>query len=204
MDVRDALRARRMTRAFDGTALDEDEVVELCTEALRAPTAGNVRGVELVVLAGRDGTRRYLEAATDPEWRATSTRALGFAGAGAAVVVVCDPSAYADRYGEDDKAGDGLDDVDRWPVPYWHADAAFATMALLLLAEDQGIAACFLGAFRHDREVLRLVRAPERFELFGAVLLGQAADVQSPSASLARPGPSRAARVRRGRFPSTA
>lgn len=204
MEVRDALRGRRMTRAFDGTSLSEDEVVELCTESLRAPTAGNTRGVELVVLAGRDGARRYLEAATDPQWRSTSTRARGFAGAGAAVVVVCDPTAYAARYAEEDKEGDGLDDVDRWPVPYWHADAAFATMALLLLAEDEAMGACFLGAFRHDRDVLRLVRAPARFELFGAVLLGGAADVQAPSASLARPGPSRASRVRRGRFPATA
>jgi nitroreductase len=200
MDVRDALRRRRMTRAFDGTELDEALLVELCTEALRAPTAGHVRGVQTVVLPRRAGVHDYLEAATDAEWRASSPRARGLAGAGGAVVVVCEPGAYAARYSDDDKAASGLGDLEQWPLPYWHADAAFATMSLLLLAEDAGLAACFLGAFRRRREVLALVNAPASVELFGAVLLGHAAATQVPSGSLLREGPARHERVLRRRF----
>ena len=120
--------------------------------------------------------------------------------AGGVVVIVCEPGAYTRRYAEEDKAASGLDDRNAWPVPYWHADAAFATMALLLLVEEEGLSACFLGAFRRHHEVLALVGAPDGFELFGAVLVGRAAATQPRSASLERPGPSRAERVVRRRF----
>jgi nitroreductase len=200
MDVHDALRRRRMTRAFDGSELGEERIAELCGDALRAPTAGHARGVEMVVLAGAEGVDRYLHAATDEDWRAGSARVEGLARAGGAVVVVCDPGAYALRYAAPDKAGSGLEDTTAWPVPYWYGDAAFATMALLLLAEEDGLAACFLGAFRHEAAVLATLGAPSGRRLFGAVLLGHAASAQSRSGSLDRDGPSRAARVVRGGF----
>jgi nitroreductase len=176
MNVRDALRGHRMTRAFDGTELVEAQLVGLCEDALRAPTAGHSRGVDAIVLAGTSGVRRYLH-------------------------VVCDPGAYASRYAAPDKVGSGLDDVAAWPVPYWFGDAAFATMALLLLAEEAGLAGCFLGAFRNEPDVLADVGAPRGRRLFGAVLLGHAASVQSRSSSLDRDGPSRADRVVRGGYP---
>jgi nitroreductase len=201
MNVRDALRGHRMTRAFDGTELVEAQLVGLCEDALRAPTAGHSRGVDAIVLAGTAGVRRYLHVATDPTWRAGSTKAEGLGRAGGAVLVVCEPSAYASRYAAPDKVGSGLDDVAAWPVPYWFGDAAFATMALLLLAEEAGLAGCFLGAFRNEPDVLADVGAPRGRRLFGAVLLGHAASVQSRSSSLDRDGPSRADRVVRGGYP---
>jgi nitroreductase len=201
MDVRDAMRRRRMTRSFDGTELHEDRIAGLCDDALRAPTAGHARGVEAVVLAGSEGARRYLRAATDAGWRAGSARAEGFERAGGAVVVVCDPGAYLARYTAPDKAGSGLADATAWPVPYWFGDAAFATMALLLLAEEDGLAACFLGAFRREAAVLTELGAPSGRRLFGAVLLGHASSAQARSSSLDRDGPSRAARVVRRGFP---
>ena len=116
------------------------------------------------------------------------------------MVIVCMPGAYATRYAEHDKAASGLGDLDAWPLPYWHTDAAFATMSLLLLAEDSGLSACFLGAFRHRSEVLALVNATSGTELFGAVLLGLAAPTPAPSASLRRQGPTREERVVRRHF----
>jgi nitroreductase len=200
MDVHDALRRRRMTRAFDGTELEEGRLAALSAEALRAPTAGHARGVEAVVLAGARGVRRYLEAATVPEWRASNPRATGLAAAGGAVLFVCEPAAYAARYAAVDKVGSGLGDAASWPVPYWYGDAAFATMALLLLAEDDGLAACFLGAFRREADVLATVHAPPGRRLFGAVLLGHAAATQVRARSLDREGPTRHDRVVRERF----
>ncbi len=200
MDVREAVRRRRMTRSFDGTELGEDRIAALCDDALRSPTAGHARGVETVVLAGRAGVHRYLDAATDPAWRADAPRSEGFGRAGGVVVVVCEPGAYLARYAMADKADSGLSDLSAWPVPYWFGDAAFATMALLLLAEEDGLAACFLGAFRREDAVLAALGAPSGRRLFGAVLLGAAANDQRRSTSLDRTGPSRAARVVRGGF----
>ena len=55
------------------------------------------------------------------------------------------PQDYLARYGETDKTGSGLDRADGWPVPYWHTDAAMATMALLLLVEESGLAGDDVG-----------------------------------------------------------
>jgi nitroreductase len=200
VDVIEALRRRRMTRTFDGTELDGDAVVALCLEAARSPTAGHSRGVDAVVLAGRAGVARYLDAASDLEWRKRSDRFAGFSAAGAAVIVTCDPATYVDRYSADDKATSGLGDVERWPVPYWYTDAAFFTMSLLLLAEEAGFDGAFLGAFRHEAAVLGAVGAPGGTRLFGAVLLGHGAEEQRPSGSVARRGPTRSERVHRDRF----
>jgi nitroreductase len=201
VDVGDALRARRMSRSFDGTEVAEPRLAGLCEAALRAPTAGHARGVELVVLAGRAGVARYLEAATDEQWRATAPAAAGLARAGGCVLAVCDPAAYAARYAEPDKRGSGLDDPSAWPVPYWYGDAAFATMSLLLLCEAERLDACFLGAFRNEGAVLAAVGAPDGRRLFGAVLVGRADGAGARAASLDRAGPTRADRVVRGAYP---
>jgi nitroreductase len=189
-----------MVRAFDGTELDEDELAAMCADALFAPTAGHSRGIEAVVLAGGSGSARYLEAATDADWRERSPRAPGLARAGGAVLVVCSPATYAARYAEGDKSSSGLGDEGAWPVPYWYGDAGAFTMALLLVAEERGRAACFLGAFRNTDRVLREVGAPPDRRLYGAVLLGMADGTEVRAASLARPGTTRDERVVRGRF----
>jgi nitroreductase len=73
-------------------------------------------------------------------------------------------------------------------------------MSVLLGAVDLGLGACFLGNFRGERAVLDALGVPDEWRLFGAVLLGHPAAEDRPSASLTRPGLSRAARLHRGRW----
>ena len=137
-----------MTRSFDGTPVDTAWLEDLCASALWAPTAGNSAGVRLNVV-GPEHVASYLEVATDASWRDSSRRYSGLARAGAVVLVTTRPGDYLDRYAEPDKAASGLGDVDAWPLPYWHADAAMATMALLLLLEESDWQATLWGSFRH-------------------------------------------------------
>lgn len=184
-----------MVRSFDGTPVDPDWLDDVAAQALWAPTAGNAAGVRMhTVPAALIGA--YLGVATDPEWRDRSRRSAGLARAGGAVIVTSRPQDYLARYGEPDKASSGLDRRDAWEVPYWHADAAMATMALLLLVEEAGLSATLWGNFRHAPAVLAWIGAPDE-ELFASVLIGTADGADPPSASLARPVPRRAARVRR-------
>lgn len=185
-----------MRRSFTGEPVDAVELSSLAAEALRSPTAGNSRGIELGILDGAEAVAAYLDASTDAEWRARSARLEGLRRAGAAVLVLADPSAYVERYAEADKARSGLGaGTGQWPVPYWVGDAGSATMALLLLLEEAGLAACFLGAFRQADEVMEACGCPEGRLLYGCVLVGRADGGDHRSASLDRPGPSRAARV---------
>ena len=184
-----------MTRSFSGAALDHDLLDDLCASALWAPTAGNSAGVRMTTTTG-EGVARFLETATDPEWRATSPRATGISRAGGVVVVTSRPQDYLTRYGEPDKRGAGLDEESGWAVPYWHTDAAMATMALLLLVEERGLGAVLWGNFRHESEVLELIGAPDE-RVFAHVLIGHPDEHDERSTSLSRPTPPRQDRVRR-------
>ena len=196
MELRDALTQRRMSRSFDGRAVDPTLLEQLCAEALRAPTAGNTAGVEMVVIE-KAGLQNYFNAATDSTWRENAARAPGLLRAGAAVVVTSDPALYVARYAEADKQQSALSDVAHWTVPYWHTDAAMAAMALLLLVEEAGIQATIWGNFRYDRAVLEYVGATTSSELFGSLLVGYSDGKDHRSRSLERTVRPRIARVRR-------
>jgi nitroreductase len=184
-----------MVRSFDATPVDVAWLDELCAEALRAPTAGNSAGVRMHPI-GPEHVVDYFRVASDERWRQSSRRAPGLMRAGAVVLVTSRPQDYFERYGEPDKAASGLSDPSAWPVPYWHTDAAMATMALLLLLEESGWQAALWGSFRHAAEVLAWARVPDE-SLFASVLIGRSDGRDAPSASLGRDVPERRARVRR-------
>ncbi len=175
-----------MTRNFTGEPLDPAVVDDLVALALRAPSAGNTRGREFVVLEGPDQTARYWGATTDADWRARSRRFAGLSRAPVVVLVFSDPVAYAERYREPDKARPDGAEVE-WVVPYWHVDAAFAVQTLLLAAADQGVGAAFLGNFRGEDALAGALGVPDGWRWLGAVLLGRPASPDPPSSSAARP-----------------
>ena len=61
------------------------------------------------------------------------------------VIVPCSSkAAYLGRYAEPDKGWTDRDEA-RWPVPFWHMDAAMASLLILQTAVDEGLGACFFG-----------------------------------------------------------
>ncbi len=185
MELTDVWRTRRMTRNFTGRPLGRDIVDQLVGAALRAPSAGNTQGREFVVLEGASQTSLYWQAATDEGWRSRSRRFEGMARAPVIVLPFADPEAYIARYREPDKSPRGTDV--EWVVPYWFVDAAFATMAILLAATDQGIGTAFLGNFRGEEALRAVLGVPDRLRLIGAVLLGESSWPDPPSTSADRP-----------------
>ena len=195
MELRELLARRRMVRSFDGTAVNEDWLDEICAQALWAPSAGNSAGVRLYTLGARY-VSAYLSRATDESWRARSRRFDGLERAGGVVLVTSRAQEYLERYQESDKAASGLEERSAWLIPYWHTDAAMATMALLLLIEEGGWQATLWGNFRNADAVLRWVGVEDE-ELFATVLIGRDDGRGAPSRSLGRQVPSRRDRVRR-------
>lgn len=184
-----------MSRSFDATPVDMDWLDECCATALWSPTAGNSAGVRFYTVAPQH-VAGFFDVATDVVWRATARRADGLMRAGAVVLVTCRFQDYLRRYAERDKINSGLDELEGWPVPYWHTDAAMATMALLLLIEDSGWQATMWGNFGRGERVLDWAHVEDE-ELFATVLVGKSDGLDVPSASLTREVPSRIARVRR-------
>ena len=184
MELSDAVRRRRMTRSFTGDPVDPDVLDTLLDLALRAPSAGNTQGRDLVVLTGPDQTARFWEAATDETWRRRSRRFAGLSRAPVIILAVADPGAYDARYREPDK--DEATGTAGWPVPYWHVDAGFVALQLLLLAGEAGLGAAFLGNFRNEDAVKEAFGIPPAVAWTGTVLIGHPAPDDPPSASLAR------------------
>ncbi len=181
MDFSELVRARRMVRAFDPQRIDPEVLDRVLDAARRAPSAGNSQGWDFVVLEGVD-TAKFWDVTLPPERRATF-RWQQLLDAPVVVLPLANRQAYLDRYAEADKAATGLASADRWPVPYWQVDTAFATMLLLLAAQDAGLGALFFGVFRGGDRLLANLGVPPGRDLIGAVALGRPLDAQQGRSS---------------------
>jgi nitroreductase len=198
MDVSEAIRTRRMVRAFDPRPVPPDVVDGLIDLARRAPSAGNTQPLAFVVLEG-DGTARLWDVTLPPPRRA-GFRWQRLLEAPVVVVPLVSPAAYPARYAEPDKAGTGLGaGEDAWPVPYWWVDGGMAVHGLLLAAAEVGLGALFFGLFEHEAAALAALDVPARWRALGAVALGwPAPGGEAPGRSAGRSRPPLAAVVHRG------
>lgn len=187
MELSDAVRRRRMVRAFADRPVDPALVDRLVDMARRAPSAGNAQPWAFVVLEGAATARLW--DVTLPAQRRAGFRWPGLLSAPVVVVPLVEPAAYLRRYGEDDKAATGLGaGVDAWPVPYWWVDGGMAVHALLLGATDAGLGALFYGLFGHEEAALAALGVPAGWRALGAVVLGWPAP-DEPGRSAGRPRP---------------
>jgi nitroreductase len=97
------------------------------------------------VLDTPDDVRRWWAVTTDADELADPDDWLtGMMRAPVVVVPCSSKAAYLRRYAESDKGW--VDRAEgRWPVPFWHMDAAMASLLILQTAVDAGLGACFFG-----------------------------------------------------------
>lgn len=144
MEFGDAVRRRRMVRAYDTRRpVPVDALDRVLDHAVRAPSAGFTQGWDFLVL--RDPGDR------DLFWRTTADDVdhpnlwlRGMMTAPVLVVCLSRKDAYLDRYAESDKGWTDRDEA-RWPVPYWDVDTGMAALLMLLTAVDEGLGGCFFG-----------------------------------------------------------
>ena len=160
-----------MVRRYAEEPVDPAVVDRALENATRAPSAGFSQGWAFLRLDTPDAVRRYWVATSDdvdhPDpWLVGMMRAP-------VVILPCSSkAAYLDRYAEADKGWTDRDEA-RWPMPFWHMDAAMAALLVLQTATDAGLGACFFGvpAPRVDR-VREAFGIPDRFDPVGAITLG--------------------------------
>jgi nitroreductase len=183
MELSEVLRRRRMVRDFDDRPIPADVVERVLASAVRAPSAGFTQGWDLLVLEGPEQTGRFWAASAPGDGGRARSRWPGVVRAPLLVVVLSSEAAYRARYAEADKAH--LDvGAGEWPVPWWHVDAAFASLLILLTAVDEGLGALFFGV--SDADALRAAFAiPAGHAPVGAMAVGYARP-DRPSSSVAR------------------
>ncbi len=179
MEFREAVRRRRMVRAYRDEPVDLAVVERLLDLARRAPSAGFSQGQCFVVVTD-PGVRGDIARLAGEQQYAARGFQPWLSEAPVHVVVCADEGAYRARYSEPDKLGHGRGEID-WPTPYWHVDAGASLMVLLLGAVDAGLAAGFLGVHRTPG-LGELLGVPPDVHPIGVVTLGHAdSDRSSPS-----------------------
>lgn len=163
-----------MVRNYTAAPVDPAIVDRALRNATRAPSAGFSQGWGFLVLDTPADLRRYWAATADgvddpDEWLRGMMRAP-------VLVVPCSSkAAYLGRYAEPDKGWTDQDEA-RWPIPFWHLDAAMASLLILQTAVDEGLGGCFFGI---PPEKVAAVRnefsIPGAFDPVGALTLGHPA-----------------------------
>ncbi|WP_432562143.1 nitroreductase family protein [Kineococcus sp. SYSU DK003] len=173
MEFMEVLRARRMVRRYDGTPVADDVLTRVLAAGLRAPSAGNSQGRDLLVL--RSASDRELF------WRSTSgpgpadSWLTGMRTAPVVVLLLADPGAYARRYAAPDKLGPDRD-ASSWEVSWPDVDTGMSGLLLLLAAVEEGLGACLFGVPGAAHDVVRAAfGVPADRRLVAAVTVGRPA-----------------------------
>jgi len=189
LSVSQAVAGRRSCRSYNDCSLPDGVLDALLDRARRTPSAGNSQGVEFLVLEGQEQTSAYWDATLSEPARSRFPWP-GLLRAPALVVIYGDTERYLKRYSESDKASTDLGKgIEKWPVPYWYVDAAFAALALQLLAVESGFGTCFFGLFGHEETVAKRFGVPAGNRAVGTVSLGYpgiGADISSRSVDRGR------------------
>jgi nitroreductase len=175
-----------MIRSFEERRVPPDVLDRILAAAIRAPSAGYTQGWSFLVLEEAADRARFWDVSW-PLHERDGSRRLEVMRAPVVVVALTSKDAYLDRYAESDK-GWGDRDEARWPTPYWHVDAGFASMLMLLTAVDEGLGALFFGV-THVDDVRGAFGIPDAWHPIGAIAIGYAApDERSPSLKRGRRG----------------
>lgn len=184
MDFSDLLKRRKSVRAYERRPIPHDVLDRIMASVRHAPSAGFTQGNEYLVLDEPGAVLDFwthTEDARDP-----LTREQQLVLPPVVILPLANRQAYLDRYSMPDKAGAGLEQAERWPVPYWDIDAGMASMLILLAAVNEGLGAWFFGISSGEPALLKRFGVPETFKPIGAIGLGYPAP-SDPNTALASP-----------------
>jgi nitroreductase len=188
MEFQDVVRHRRMVRSYTDEPVDPAVVERALHNATRAPSAGFSQGWAFLLLDTPEDVRRFWDCTTDAEDLASPDEWLtGMMRAPVVVVPCSSKAAYLARYAEADKGWTDEDEA-RWPVPFWHMDAAMAALLILQTAVDAGLGSCFFGVPPdHVGPLKDEFGIPDTFDPVGAITLGHPAPGGAAGSPTRRP-----------------
>ncbi len=174
-----------MVRSYTAAPVDPTIVDRALANAVRAPSAGFSQGWGFLVLDTPADVRRFWEATAD-DTAAPDRWLRGMMPAPVVVVPCSSKAAYLRRYAEPDKGWTDLDEV-RWPVPFWHMDAAMASLLILQTAVDEGLGGCFFGIAPDRVPAVRgSFGIPAEFDPVGAITIGHPSGAPGAAGSPSR------------------
>jgi nitroreductase len=185
MEFQDVVRRRQMVRNYTDEPVETAVVDRALRNATRAPNAGFSQGWAFLVLDDPADVRRFWEVTADEEDEVDGWL-LGMSRAPVIVLPCSSKAAYLERYTEPDKGATPAEEQ-QWPVPFWHMDAAMASLLILQTAVDAGLGACFFGVPGDKLDAVReAFGIPMEFKPVGAITLGHPASTPGAAGSPTR------------------
>ena len=151
MDFEDVIGKRKMVRKYkQNRPLSDKIITKLIRNAHRAPSAGHTQVQEFIIVKDPLIKKKLRIAAVDQEYVEDAPL----------LIIVCsNTSRSVGRYGI------------RGREFYSIIDGAFASMLVLLTAVNEGIGACFVGAF-DDTKVSKILEIPNQVRPIGIICVG--------------------------------
>jgi nitroreductase len=148
MDFEDVIRKRKMVRKVKrNRPISDRMIVKLIRNAHRVPSAGYTQVQEFIIVKDPLIKKKLRRAAVDQEYVEEAP----------VLIILCsNASRSVDRY--------GIRGRDFYSI----IDGAFASMLILLTAVNEGIGACFVGAFEDDK-VSKILEIPEQVRPIGII-----------------------------------
>jgi nitroreductase len=152
METLECIESRRSVRKYLDLPVEFEKIGNILNAGRLAPSAGNVQDWKFILVTEHDLRKQLAEASMQQYWME-----------GAPVhIVVCSQPAKSDRmYG---KRGHEL---------YTIQNASAAAQNMLLAAHDQGLGACWVGAFS-DTMVKRILSISEGAKPLAIITIGYA------------------------------
>lgn len=154
MNVFEAIKKRRSVRAYKDTPVPKEKILKIIEAARLAPSAGNRQPWRFIVVTRKDLRERLMEASFGQKF------------VGEAPVVIAAIGLRPEHKMECD-------------VPSYAVDLAIAVDHMTLVACEEGLGTCWIGAFRQD-EVRKILRVPSKYKVVALLTLGYPADKPSP------------------------
>ncbi len=159
MDILEIIKSRRSIRRFQSKEIEKEKIDRLIDALIWAPSAGNLQARKFYFVFNQ-GKKDMLNEAT------FSRR--GFLNIAPLVIVGCTDDKITSNYGE------------RGKTVYSICDVAMSVQNMMLLAVEQGLGTCPVGAF-DEEEVKKILNLPQNLRPIIIVPVGY--PDQKPSAT---------------------
>lgn len=137
--VRALLRRRRNVYGFGSKPVPLDLLSRILEDSTHVPSAGFSRDFDLIAISKKETIRKIARAVNEEEYEKEGIALPNFVSNASVVVVPCGNKARFER-----KYGKPAERHSR--LPWWIVDASFSSLALILLANECGVSASFIGA----------------------------------------------------------
>ncbi len=168
--LQNLLTNRRIVRNYIQSDQEYLELSKVADYAIKIPTAGFARGIEIVHVSNKENIMELAKLANEEsfvekgfdKWISKSLSIY---------ILLVNERAYHERYAQMDK--DSSTNSSNWDTPYWYVDAGAAMMNCMLLIEEIGLKSGFLGSHNMKIDNIKsLISIPENYKILGFITAG--------------------------------